>query len=54
MSRKIDADELIARVMRLSKGDAWAQWSAMGIVKVIEESAAQNCGKIADDFQAEK
>lgn len=54
MSRKIDADELIARVMRLSKGDVRAQWSALGIVKVIEESAAQNCGKIADDFPERK
>lgn len=35
--REIDADRLIARIMRLSAGDLQAQWTAAGIVKIIEE-----------------
>lgn len=50
MEQLIDARELIARIMRLSRGDFKAQWTALGIVKVIEEQAA-NCGKNADDFE---
>ena len=52
MARTIDADELIARVMRLSRGDVRATWTALGVVKIIEEGAAQNRGKNADDFSA--
>ena len=51
MARTIDVDKLIARIMRLSRGDMKAQWSALGIVKVVEEEAAETiCGKNADDF----
>ena len=40
-TRKIDADRLIARVMRLSHGDLRAIWTAAGIVKIIEEETAE-------------
>ncbi len=33
----IDADRLIARIMRYSLGDLKAQWRAGGIIRVIEE-----------------
>jgi len=38
----IDADRLIARVMRYSQGDLKAQWRAGGIIRVIEEEI-ENC-----------
>lgn len=39
-TRTIDADRLIARVMRLSGGRLMAEWTAAGIIKVIEEEVA--------------
>lgn len=53
MDRKIDADRLIARIVRLSRGDMLSTWTAMGVVKVIEEEAAEPRGKNADDFSKE-
>lgn len=38
--RTIDADRLIARVMRLSQGRLLAGWTAAGLIHVIEEEAA--------------
>ena len=39
----LDADALIARIMRLSQGDLLATWTAAGIIGVIEEmTAAEN------------
>jgi hypothetical protein len=38
----IDADRLIARIMRLSAGRMLAQWTAGGLIKLIEEEVA-NC-----------
>jgi len=35
--RTIDADRLVARIMRLSQGDLKAQWTAAGLIGVIEE-----------------
>ena len=37
MARRIDSEQLIARIMRLSHGDLLAQWTAAGIIKIIEE-----------------
>lgn len=50
-TRKIDADRLIARVMRLSSGKLTAQWTASGIVKLIEEEVAveENAGHLGKD-----
>ena len=33
----IDADQLKARIMRLSQGDPLAHWTAAGIIKIVEE-----------------
>lgn len=39
----LDADALIARIMRLSQGDLLATWTAAGIIGVIEEmTVAEN------------
>lgn len=35
--RTIDADRLIARIMRLSQGDPHAKWTAAGLIKIVEE-----------------
>lgn len=35
--RTINADRLIARIMRLAQGDLHAVWTTAGIVKIIEE-----------------
>lgn len=48
--REIDADKLIARIMRLSAGDLQAQWTAAGIVKVIEEEI-QNVSFVSLNFE---
>ena len=40
-TRKIDADRLLARIMRLSHGDLRATWTAAGVVRVIEEETAE-------------
>lgn len=40
--KTIDADRLVARIMRLSQGDLTAQWTAGGIIKLIEEEEAVN------------
>lgn len=47
-TRKIDADRLIARVMRLSGGRLTAEWTAGGIVKLIEEEimVEENAGYV--------
>lgn len=37
--KTIDADQLIARVMRLSQGDLTSYWTTAGIIRVIEEEA---------------
>lgn len=42
MKQTIETDRLIARVMRLSRGDMLAEWTAAGIVKVIEEEATED------------
>ena len=42
-TKTLDADALIARIMRLSQGDLLATWTAAGIIGVIEEmTAAEN------------
>ena len=46
MKRTIDADRLISRVMRLSQGSLLAGWTAAGIIRVVEEEAAQNVEKM--------
>lgn len=50
-TRTIDADRLIARVMRLSGGRLTAEWTASGIVKLVEEEAAveENAGHPGKD-----
>lgn len=53
MKTTIDADRLIARIMRLSGGRLTAQWNAAGIVKVIEEERAENVSLIALKTDAE-
>lgn len=40
-TRRIDADRLLERVMRLSHGDLRATWTTAGIVRVIEEETAE-------------
>ena len=40
MARRIDSDRLIAKIMRLSGGKMTAQWTAAGIIKLIEEEQA--------------
>ena len=40
MARTIDSEQLIARIMRLSHGDLRAQWTAAGIIRIIEEEQA--------------
>lgn len=46
--RLINVDDLIARIVRLSGGRMTAEWSTLGIVKVIEESyAAANVSNVS-------
>ena len=45
--RTIDADRLIARIMRLSQGDLMATWTAAGLIKIVEEEASTAQWQIA-------
>lgn len=45
--RTIDADRLIARIMRLSQGDPHAKWTAAGLINIVEEEASAAPWQIA-------